>query len=259
MSIYSFDVQAGIDAMDWANLNGLPEALLYKEVGLNHHSELLSFIVECQTYPTAQSKLLALEIANRFNPSQGKAWPTQGQLAERLGVGREVIRKYTADLKSTGYWDVRKDPVTGTLSYHLSPETMVVLAIWLKRVREGKRDYGFNTPSLILKAAKARPGRRIPSKTSPEPTEEPTVESYQDLVDMGQALIETHDVTVLSDGKHSGENLEVVSRIAAYLEEREALPEGHSFHLIKHMLNTSNLSPDELLEHAETLVKNRKA
>lgn len=261
--IYRFDVRAGVDPMEWASLEGLPTSVLAKEVDLKHHSELVSFVMECQTYPTAQSKLLALEIANYFNPSAGKAWPTQGQLASRLGVGREVIRKYSRDLKATGYWDLQKDPVTGMLSYHLSPETMVVLTIWLKRVRKGQRDYGFGTPSLILKADKARPGNRLKraeeasqeasQEPSPEPSEEQT---YQGLVESNQPLTEAHSVAKMADGQ-TAETIEAVGRIVGWWEQEENLNEGETFHLIKRLLAAEG-APEELMVIARNLVLNRK-
>lgn len=261
-AIYRFDVQAGVDPMEWASLEGMPASVLAKEVDLKHHSELLSFVMECQTYPTSQSKLLALEIANFFNPAAGKAWPTQGQLASRLGVGREVIRKYSKDLVSTGYWEVQKDPVTGMLSYHLSPETMVVLSIWLKRVRKGQRDYGFGTPSLILKADKARPNNRVRKTSQPvEPSQEPSQESteeksYRSLVENRQPLTATHSVAAMAEGQGE-EAIEAVARIVGYWEQAESLNAGESFHLIKRLL-AADREPEELMGIARNLVLNRK-
>lgn len=163
---YHFDVMKGVDTFSWQEWSGLSDEALFEAIAFKHHSKLVNFILECQTYPTPQSMVLALTLANNFNPEKRGAWPSQSTLGELLGVSRDVIRTYTKDLESTGYWVLEKDPVTNFITYRLSRSTMMVFGQWLIHDRAGKREYGKGSPNIVSKANKARPNNRVTSPTA---------------------------------------------------------------------------------------------
>lgn len=160
---YHFDVMKGVDTFSWQEWSGLSDEALFEAIAFKHHSKLLNFIMECQTYPTPQSMVLAMALANNFNPEKRGAWPSQSTLGELLGVSRDVIRTYTKDLESTGYWVLEKDPITNFITYRLSRSTLLVFGQWLLQDRAGKREYGKGSPIIVSKANKARPNNRVTS------------------------------------------------------------------------------------------------
>lgn len=159
-SNYHFDVKAGVDSLSWQVWSEMTDEALFEAIGLKHHSKLVAFILECQTYPTPQSMLLALTLANNFNPKERSAWPSQSTLGELLGVSRDVVRAYTKDLESTGYWIIEKNPVTNFITYRLAHGTMMVLGQWLAQDQAGKREYGKGSPNIVSKRTKPVPGTK---------------------------------------------------------------------------------------------------
>lgn len=244
-SNYHFDVMAGVDTLSWQTWASLSDDALFEAVGLKHHSKLVLFILECQTYPTPQSMLLAMTLANNFNPEKQSAWPSQSFLGEILGVSRDVVRSYSKDLESTGYWVVDKDPKTNFITYRLSRSTLMVFGQWLLQDQAGKRDYGKNSPNIVSKANKARPGNKV--KNPSVITAGDVAEKQEELfTTAGTSTAEVLTVRAIVDETAKKESLRPVEKVT--LTQR----------LVDRIASGGSHSPDDLLLYSCELMDIRR-
>lgn len=100
-----------------------------RKPGLTHSRDLVHYINRSQTYPSNNSRSVALYIADYYNPKKGYAFPSQEQMAEDFSVHPPTIRRWLKELASTGYWTITKGGLNNSSRYAPSPKE-------LKRIEE---------------------------------------------------------------------------------------------------------------------------
>lgn len=75
---------------------------------LTHSRELVQYVNRFQTYPSNNSRSLALYIADFYNPQMGYSFPSQEKMATSFSTNAKTIRRWLKEVESTGYWIFRK-------------------------------------------------------------------------------------------------------------------------------------------------------
>lgn len=95
-----------------------------RKPGLTHSRDLVHYINRSQTYPSNNSRSVALYIADYYNPKKGYAFPSQEQMAEDFSVHPPTIRRWLKELASTGYWTITKGGLNNSSRYAPSSEEL---------------------------------------------------------------------------------------------------------------------------------------
>lgn len=99
---------------------------------IKHSRDLVHYINRSQTYPSNNSRSLALYIADFYNPKKGYAFPSQGQMAEALGTHRPSIIRWLKEIESTGYWVIEKGGKNNSTHYFPSDSELENISIFLE-------------------------------------------------------------------------------------------------------------------------------
>lgn len=75
---------------------------------MTHSRELVQYVNRFQTYPSNNSRSLALYIADFYNPQMGYSFPSQEKMASSFSTNTKTIRRWLKEVESTGYWIFRK-------------------------------------------------------------------------------------------------------------------------------------------------------
>lgn len=75
---------------------------------MTHSRELVQYVNRFQTYPSNNSRSLALYIADFYNPQLGYSFPSQEKMASSFSTNTKTIRRWLKEIESTGYWIFRK-------------------------------------------------------------------------------------------------------------------------------------------------------
>lgn len=84
---------------------------------LTHSRELVQYVNRFQTYPSNNSRSLALYIADFYNPQMGYAFPSQEKMASSFSTNAKTIRRWLKEIESTGYWIFRKGEKNNSTRY----------------------------------------------------------------------------------------------------------------------------------------------
>lgn len=104
-----------------------------REIGLKHHSTLVSFVNTAQVYPSLAALATSLEMANWFYVSSGFSSVSASQVSNRLGRSRMSTHRDISALIDGNYW-VRseKSGHLGTSRYTLTPLQFALLEEFIK-------------------------------------------------------------------------------------------------------------------------------
>jgi hypothetical protein len=75
---------------------------------MTHSRELVQYVNRFQTYPSNNSRSLALYIADYYNPQMGYSFPSQEKMASSFSTNTKTIRRWLKEIETTGYWIFRK-------------------------------------------------------------------------------------------------------------------------------------------------------
>lgn len=105
-----------------------------KEIGLKHHSTLVSFINTVQSYPTLSSLSASVEMANWFYITTGFTSITAAQVGKRLGRSRMSAHRDITALLEGNYW-LQSERTDRSVSnrYTLTPHQFVLLEEYIRR------------------------------------------------------------------------------------------------------------------------------
>lgn len=110
-----------------------------RKQGLTHSRDLVHYINRSQTYPSNNSRSVALYIADYYNPKKGYAFPSQEQMAEDFSVHPPTIRRWLKELASTGYWTITKGGLNNSSRYAPAPQELKRIEAFLEAESRNER------------------------------------------------------------------------------------------------------------------------
>lgn len=110
-----------------------------------HSDQLVLYINRCHTYPTSESRSLALWIADRYFPTLGGAVVSYADVQEAFSASRAAVARWFKDMRSTGYWESHTDLSSKTTLHSLSDDAMADLEEWLHIRRSTGKKPGVKT------------------------------------------------------------------------------------------------------------------
>lgn len=284
-SNYLFTVKNDNDPFEFSEEQGMSYENLYASAGMTHHSQLVNFIQDCQTYPSFGSRLVALELASNFSPSEGKSLSSQTKVGEMLDLGANQLRKYIDELLETGYWERSIHPVTQKREFRLAPSTVAVFGKWrrIDRDKENKTRWGYGVASIKSKKNMTREvngfqGLAVERTEAKQVRDDAKAQvakakNYQDVLS-ASALVETattaekkSKMVVRVDRykqshKLTDEHLTIISSIVAHTIISNDLVgnEGSRLYgkLADAVKDNSRISNDSLVTLTETLMRLRE-
>jgi hypothetical protein len=87
---------------------------------MTHSRELVQYVNRFQTYPSNNSRSLALYIADFYNPQLGYAFPSQEKMATSFSTNAKTIRRWLKEIETTGYWIFNKGGKSNSTRYAVS-------------------------------------------------------------------------------------------------------------------------------------------
>ena len=99
---------------------------------LTHSRELVQYVNRFQTYPSNNSRSLALYIADFYNPQMGYSFPSQEKMASSFSTNTKTIRRWLKEIESTGYWIFRKGGKDNSTRYLPSDKELLAVNKFLR-------------------------------------------------------------------------------------------------------------------------------
>lgn len=99
---------------------------------LSHSRELVQYVNRFQTYPSNNSRSLALYIADFYNPQMGYSFPSQEKMATSFSTNTKTIRRWLKEIESTGYWIFRKGGKDNSTRYIPSDKELLAVNRFLR-------------------------------------------------------------------------------------------------------------------------------
>lgn len=146
------------DALDYAGYTHMDPAKICADIKLTHSKDLHWYITKVHTYKNPQVRVLALTIAEYFNPEKGYSYPPQSLLSALLGINRQTVSKLTKELEATGYWTITRGAADVSTRYTLPPVEFSRLRDFLVAERTPKTSYlnGATFPRVMVNEARSR-------------------------------------------------------------------------------------------------------
>lgn len=106
---------------------------------ITHSRDLVHYVNRSQTYPSNNSRSLALYIADYYNPQRGYAFPSQDQMAHDFQTHRPTVARWLKEIESTGYWVFEKNGKLNATRYVISPQELKNIEAFLKAEARNER------------------------------------------------------------------------------------------------------------------------
>lgn len=139
---------------------------------LTHSRELVQYVNRFQTYPSNNSRSLALYIADFYNPQMGYSFPSQEKMATSFSTNPKTIRRWLKEIESTGYWIFRKGGKDNSTRYIPSDKELTAVNKFLRAESRHERTGDENKKVMPNQARNDNFIKEEESQVSPEQVNE---------------------------------------------------------------------------------------
>lgn len=139
---------------------------------LTHSRELVQYVNRFQTYPSNNSRSLALYIADFYNPQMGYSFPSQEKMATSFSTNPKTIRRWLKEIESTGYWIFRKGGKDNSTRYIPADKELAAVNKFLRAESRHERTGDENKKVMPNQARNDNFIKEEEHQSSPEQVEE---------------------------------------------------------------------------------------